>query len=82
MNDDELFATFLFIAIVATLLGNLGIEIKESQKWNSFAKEHHCKVIKESPGQANVIIIGRTPMIRPTSSSKTYLCDNGRQYIR
>lgn len=70
----------IVIVLVAFIVVGLAVATYYDEKdWSAFAVAHHCHVIRESSGQTIITSDGKTAYI---SGTKTWACDDGKEYTR
>lgn len=86
MWEDRFFKFVLPCLIVALLLVAVGASISEAEKWERFAAEHDCKLVRVVSGSVSygtVTINGKTGSADSyTPERKTYRCNDGVEYTR
>lgn len=73
------FVVFLFVALI-------GGAMEEEKRWKAFSAEHDCKLVRVQRGEmhSTVIHTNNGPAFATTGSSerRTYLCNDGVEYVR
>ena len=75
-------AALVVFVLTAIVLG----AIEDEKKWKIFAAEHDCKLIRVTKGETHLTTAytNNGPVVATTGSSgtKTYLCNDGVEYVR
>lgn len=76
-----------YILVILSIVGLGYVIYKESQKWENFKQEYHCKIVSEMSSDMTLGVGssgngGMSVVVVPIPGKTGWLCDDGITYFR